>query len=190
MQLKELWIKIKSDYRHFICIPLTIIFLLFAVFYFTYAFPRLLESFPDIWTSLKFYFSELFEFNLSGNITVNDFTKQPFEMPWNLPSTWEEFKLLIKVYWKTFINKENFLAYLLFVIDLLYYLSKFIIFLMPIFMIISILKITSESEINNDYNVDSASLVFFKKNIENKVYLPIKNCLYKETKSKEAIKYK
>lgn len=80
---------LKLDYKHYICILITIIFLLFAVFYFKYAYLRIYETLIDLWTSLKFYISEFFDLNLHGAITVNDFSKLPFKMPFNLPNTWD-----------------------------------------------------------------------------------------------------
>ena len=51
LNLQKLIKKLKQilsvDYRHYICIAITISFLLLSIFYFKYAFPRLLESFKD-----------------------------------------------------------------------------------------------------------------------------------------------
>ena len=138
--------------------------------------PRLIESFVDLFSSTKFYISELFELNISGNITINDFTKQPFEMPFNLPSTWEEFKLLCHDYWNLFTSKENIMNYINFLGDVAYYLSKLIMVFMP-FVILIMILLNKDEPINNDYNRDSKQLIWWRKNIENKVYLPIKNWL-------------
>ena len=59
-----IWNELKKDYRHFICIGITIVFLLLSIFYFKYAFGRLLETFADIGTSFLYYVSELFELNI------------------------------------------------------------------------------------------------------------------------------
>ena len=169
-KLKQL---LKVDYRHYICITITIFFLLLAIFYFKYAFPRLIESFVDLGTSAKFYFSELFELGLSGEITVNEFTKQPFVLPWNLPNTWEEFKILWNDYWNLFITKENILNYFVWLGDFLYYLSKILIMIMPIIIMI-IMLMNRQIKQNNDYDKDTKALTWWKKNIEKKIYLPIK----------------
>ena len=169
-KLKQL---LKVDYRHYICITITIFFLLLAIFYFKYAFPRLIESFVDLGNSTKFYFSELFELNLSGEITVNEFTKQPFVLPWNLPNTWEEFKVLWNDYWNLFITKENILNYFVWLGDFLYYLSKILIMIMPIIIMI-IMLMNRQIKQNNDYDKDTKALTWWKRNIEKKIYLPIK----------------
>ena len=91
----------KKDYRHYICLALTLSFLALAIFYFRYAGGRIIESLNDIKTSAIYYVSELFELGLSSEITINNFTKMPFEMPFNLPNTWEEFKVAWKTYWVT-----------------------------------------------------------------------------------------
>ena len=110
-KLKQL---LKINYRHYICVALTILFLLLAIFYFKYAHLRIYESIIDLYNSFKFYLSELFEFDLTVNITVNEFTKQPFIMPFNLPNTWEEFKRLMSSYFDLLITKENFIDYIIF----------------------------------------------------------------------------
>ena len=170
IKLKQL---LKVDYRHYICVAITISFLLLTIFYFKFAFPRLIESFIDLWNSMVFYVSELFELNLSGNITINDFTKQPFVLPWNLPNTWEEFKVLWKDYWNLVFTKENFLNYLIWLGDLLYYLSKIIVMIMP-FIVLLIILLNRGVKQNNDYNKDTKSLKWWKKYIERKIYLPVK----------------
>lgn len=163
--------KIKN-YRHYICIGITIIFLLLAIFYFKYASLRIFESLKDLYTSFKFYLNELFDLNLQGKITINDFTNQPFKMPFNLPNTWEEFKVVWSNYWKLWITVDNFKSYFNWLGNILYYLSRYIVIFMP-FIIILFMIINKQSKTNNDYNKDSKSLTRFKK-FEKKVYLPIK----------------
>ena len=116
----------KKDYRHYICSALTLVFIALAIFYFRYAGGRILESLNDIKTSAIYYASELFELNLANEVTINNFTKMPFEMPFNLPNTWEEFKVLWNIYWNIWASKENFFAYLSAITDTLYYFSKFL----------------------------------------------------------------
>lgn len=163
---------LKIDYRHYICIGLTIIFLLLAIFYFKYAYIRIFESLKDLYTSFIYYINELFELELHGKITINEFSKTPFKMPFNLPNTWEEFKILWSNYWKLWATADNFKAYINWVSTLLYNLSKYIILLMPLFVLL-IIYINRQTKINNDYNKDSKPLKQFKK-FEKKVYLPIK----------------
>lgn len=174
--IKKLKQILSVDYRHYICIAITISFLLLSIFYFKYAFPRLLESFKDLWNSMVYYVSELFELGLTGEISVIEFTKMPFVLPWNLPNTWEEFKVLWTDYWDLVFTKENFMNYLIWLGDVLYYLSKILIMVMPLIIVI-IMLLNKDVKQNNDYNKDSNALKWWKKYIEKKIYLPIKKWL-------------
>ena len=162
------------DYRHYICITITLIFLFFAIFYFKYAFPRLLESFRDVWLSFKFCFIKAFDLNFRCNPTINEFTSQPFVLPWNLPNSWEEFKVLWSKYWEVFISKENIKNYMEFVKVFIVDVTKLIMIAFP-FVIILYLILSKKDVQNNDYNIDSKALIWWKKNFENKFYLPIKS---------------
>ncbi len=162
-----------NDYRHYICISITFIFLLLAIFYFRYAYLRIFESLKDLYTSFKFYLNELFDLNLQGKITINDFTKQPFQMPFNLPNTWEEFKVIWSNYWKLWATSDNFKSYFNWIGNILYYLSRYLVIFMP-FILAIVLVLNNQSKTNNDYNKDSQALIKFKK-FEKKVYLPIKH---------------
>ena len=169
--------KILGNYRHFICIGLTSIFLLLSIFFFKNCWGRLLETLPDIVTSGKFYFVELFELNIECPITINNFTKIPFEKPFNLPETWEEFKVLFDNYTSMLFTKENLKNYMYFLSDLIYYLSKILVILTPLIMLIVIIKMLNEDVINNLYNVDTPALTKFKQKIEFCIYVKIKNWL-------------
>lgn len=163
---------LKLDYRHYICITLTLIFLLLAIFYFRNAHIRIFESFKDLYTSFIYYIAKLFEFEFHNKITINEFSKTPLKLPFNLPNTWEEFKLLWSNYWMNWISIDNFKLYFNWIGDFLYKLSKFIMLLLP-FLILIIILFNRQTKINNDYNKDSKPLKIFKK-FEKKLYLPIK----------------
>lgn len=167
-KLKQL---LKINYRHYICVALTILFLLLAIFYFKYAHLRIYESFVDLYNSFKFYLSELFEFDLTVDITVNEFTKQPFIMPFNLPNTWEEFKRLMSSYFDLLITKENFIEYINFLSNVLYYISKILLLLMPLFLLFILVK--NNDHTNNNFNQDTKPLRIYKK-ILNFSYYPLK----------------
>lgn len=168
-------IKFKEiNYRHYICVGITIISLLFSIFYFKYADNRLFESFIDIKNSSLFYISNLFELNLKGNLTINDFTSCPFELPFNLPNNWEDFKLLCRDYWDLFWSKENLNKYFSFLANGIYYVSKILLVVLPILLMVIIIKHFKSDNQDNDYNEDTKALKFFKNKFEKKVYLPIK----------------
>lgn len=165
-------IKIKNINKHVICCCITILFLFLAFFYFKYAYLRIFESFNDFYSSLKYYLNELFGFDLKGEITINNFTSQPFEMPFNLPSSWEEFKALWKTYWKMWITWENVKLYFSQLFNYIYYISRYIIVFMPFIMVLIFFN-NKQIKINNDYNKDSMALIQYKKIIK-KVFIPIK----------------
>jgi len=164
---------VKSDARHLICIVFTIVLALFPFLVFVNAFPRLGESVNDLWTSLVFYVNELFDLGISGSLPVTEFSKLPFELPFNLPNTWDEFTVWWSDYWNVVFSSENFVLYLTSIGDSLYYVSKFLIFVLPLFLLIYVLMQRGASKTNNDYNKDSKALKRFKR-FENKVYLPCK----------------
>ncbi|MBQ7343312.1 MAG: hypothetical protein IJW53_00940 [Clostridia bacterium] len=165
---------IKSDYRHFICIGITLFFLSLIPWLFNIQHLRIWESLIDVKNSAIFYVSELFELNLSGQLTVLEFTKTPLTMPLNLPNTWEEFTLLWGQYWDLFITEENFNKYTMWLSDILYYSSKFLVIVMPIFMVIYMAMQFKSADGNNNYNEDSKALKKWRR-FEKKVYVPIKN---------------
>ena len=162
----------KIDYRHYICVAITLIFLLLAIFYFKFAYLRIWESLNDVYTSFKYYLNELFELELQGKITVNQFTKCPFKMPFNLPNSWEEFKLVWAQFWKLFATLDNFTLYLSNVATLLYDLSRFLVIIMPLVVMLIVLG-NRKQKTNNDYNKNSKALKIFKR-FEKRFYMPIK----------------
>lgn len=154
--------KIKFDYRHIICIFITIVFLLCSVFVFPYAFGRLFESLRDFGLSIAYYFIELFDLDVEITTTVNSFSKYPFVMPFGLPDTWEEFQVLWANYWVKWATEDNFLGYLDYLGDIAYVLSQVLLLVVPvIFLFITLFKNYFETE-NNDYNKDSKALTILK----------------------------
>ena len=169
----------KIDYRNYIMISLVLLSLGLAIFYFKYADNRLWETLIDIKNSFKYYISELFILDWETKITINDFTKQPFEMPFNLPSTLEELKAWLKEYWNEFKQFENVKLYFTYLSILLQKLLRYIILIMPFILIFYLIMEMFGHEVNNDYNKDSKALIFWKKVIEDKILIPIKNWIIK-----------
>lgn len=164
----------KIDYRHYICLGLVAVSLCFTFLYFKYAGYRLFESMNDFGNSTIYYFNELFNLGLNGDITVNHFSSVPFVLPLNLPNTWEEFQTLWVDYWHMWASKENLLNYLVFIGNLLFYISRFLLIAMPILAFYLIFKVLKKEHPNNDYDVDTKALKWFKK-FEKKVLLPVKH---------------
>ncbi len=161
------------DYRHYICAGITAIFVLLAVFVFPYALGRLGESLRDVGNSVVYYFTELFEIENQGNVTITDFSKMPLELPFNLPNTWEEFKESWLLYWQIFFTKDNFIAYWNYLGDLLYYDSRYILIFISFLFLFIVAKMAFPKKENNDYNKDSKPLIAWKR-FERKAYVPVK----------------
>lgn len=114
----ELKDKLREDYRHYICIGITLLFLGLG-FLFPNALPRLGEAIRDFGTSIIYYFYALFD-NAEGcpvPLTVlQEQSWQWAESPWEplrlFPWTWEEFKVLWVKYWSIWATWDNFKNYL------------------------------------------------------------------------------
>ncbi len=172
-KIKDIFQIIKSDYRHWICIGIILSCVVLIPFCFKYAHLRIWESFVDLKNSFLYYFNELFNLNITGDLTVNNLTKQPFEIPFHLPRTWEDFKNTTSNYWSTFFNKEIFSAYLSVIGNIFFYISKTIIILLPIVTIFIVISQILGSKQNNDYNKNSKPLnIYLKTRV--KVWFPVR----------------
>lgn len=166
--------KLKNiDYKHLICACITIGFLSLSIFYFKLADNRIVESCIDLKNSILFYINNLFELNLNGELTVNQFSSCDFKLPFNLPNNWEDFKIFSGNYWGLWASKENFVKYISSFGNKLYLLSKFLLVAFPFILVYFICKCVLKRPQDNKYNVDSKPLKFWKK-LEKRVYLPIK----------------
>ena len=169
----------RIDYRHFICIAITIGFVALGVFKFFGAVGRLIESVRDIGLSAGFYFCELFQIPHKITPTVNDFPKIPFfdfgggsapSVP--IPDDWQGFAKKWSLYWHTWATGENFLAYLSFLGNLLYVLSMAVLCLLPAVVLVHfLLKRFAKTE-NNDWGKDTKPLWIFKRITT--FYFPVK----------------
>lgn len=170
----------KIDYRHIICIAITIGFVALGVLEFFGAVGRLIESFRDVGLSAGYYFCELFQIPHNITPTVNDFPKIPFfgfmggaEAPAvPIPEDWRGFTEKWSLYWRTWATGENFLAYLSFLGNLLYVLSMAVLCLLPAVLVAYfLLKRFAKTE-NNDWGKDTKPLRVFKR--VTAFYLPVK----------------
>lgn len=174
MELKERLRKI--DYRHYICIAITLGFVCCAVFVFPSAFTRICESVVDLWNSVCYYFCSLFGISNSPLPTVADYSSVPFPPLWNLPATWEEFKISWSSYWTTFASSSNLQNYFVLLGDFLFYFCLVVLFVLPLILIAYLFLKRYMSKQNNNYNKDSKCLTFVKF-LADKIYIPIKNWL-------------
>ena len=137
MKVKTLLPNLRSvDYRHYICCAITIGFIACG-FIFTNALPCLAESIRDLGLSIAYYVCELFCDVNPIRATVTEmpaweFAPSRFEPLKLLPYTWEEFKTLWGEYWSMWATWDNFEDYLAFWSDVLFYLSKALLIVMPL----------------------------------------------------------
>ena len=176
--------KNRIDYRHIVCIGITLGFIVLGVFRFSNALGRLIESIRDVGTSSAYYFCELFELRLNVTPTVNELPKIPFFGSFNpsnstlptvsMPENWAAFKIKWAQYWKLWANKDNFDGYLKVLSNILYALSKVLILALPFFVCVWLLVKQMLKAENNDYDKDSTALKWFKRFTE-RTYIPLKN---------------
>lgn len=171
----------KQDYRHFICIGITLISLGFG-FLFPNSLPRLAETVRDLALSVAYYFCELFMTH--GNPikpTVNQmpswkFTEsiwQPLEL---FPFTWEEFKILWGRYWEAVFAKENFLEYWYSLSDVLYYISRFSLIVIPLIVLIVMRLNAYADQRCNERGKKSGQLKRFERFCFRKIYPVVAWC--------------
>ena len=174
MDKVKAYLKSLKDYRHWIMIACITASIVLIPFFFRYAHLRIWESCVAFGNSFKYYISELLGVEIHGELTVNEFTQQPFDLPFNLPRTGDEFKTNISGCWSLFFSMENFTAYMGKVADVLFYITKIILIVMPVFLIGFIVSLFIGRKQNNDYGKESKALRSFKR-FELKVCKPVKN---------------
>lgn len=172
-QIKE-YFKSLKDYRHWIMIACITASIVPIPFFFQYAHLRIWESCVAFGNSCKFYVSEFFNLGLQGELTVNEFTGQPFELPLHLPRTWEEFQENLSGYWSLFFSMENFSTYMGKVAQVLFYITQIIMIVLPVFLIWFVVSFFVERKRNNKHAEKSKALRQFI-SFEAKVYIPAKN---------------
>lgn len=173
----------KIDYRHFICLAVTLGFIACGIFLFSNAFGRIIEAGRDFGLSAAYYFCSLFDIPMKFRVTVNDLPKIPFFdfLPGKtfspfLPETWAEFQTKWGAYWTTWASRENFLGYL----SIFGGVSKaFIIALIPVMVLLIVLRRVFKNyltKLNNNYGAESRPLRGYKQFV-GKVVVPVRDWL-------------
>lgn len=163
----------KVNYRHYISISIILFFIVFSLFQFPYALARLGESIKGFWDCCKYYYFELFTENNNITPIINDLSKVSFDMAFNIPSEWESFKVYMERFFELFSKEENFIDFLGSFSTFIYNLSYFILLVIPTSLILTLYFWFFLKKKNNDYDVDSKPLRYWK-NFSNKVLQPIK----------------
>ena len=164
----------KIDYRHYICTAFTVLSVALG-FLFPNAIPRIFESIRDLCTSFAYYFCWLFFEDVPVTATVTlmpswEFAPSPFEPLKLFPWTWEEFKALWPVYWDHFFELETLWEYVIFLLDCLYTLSMLLAAISPLLIAVMLLLRRYLTTYNNDYNVDSPQLAWWKRFTFKRIY--------------------
>ena len=174
-------IESKIDYRHYVSIAFTIIFIVFGIYYFPNAICRLVESCRDFALSIAYYFAELFFEENPITVTVNNLPSwqiapskyQPLTL---LPVEWADFKIKFNAYFQTFGKWETLQSYMYFLGDLLYFTCLFLMYALPLFFMVAQLLKRYLRKYNNDYDKESKPLRAFKR-VSDLTYQKIKRFL-------------
>ena len=175
----------RFDYRHIICIAITLAFIACGVFLYSGALGRLIEGGRDFGLSVGYYFCEIFGISHNITPTVNDLPKIPFfdftpappsvpSVP--LPETWTGFKSNWARYWQLWATMDNFTGYLSFLGNLLFTLCKVLIIVLPFVLLAYVYLKRYLKKENNDYDKDSRPLKAFKW-LTAHTYRPVKQWL-------------
>lgn len=169
------------DYRHIICVIITLGMIALSIFVFPNALGRLIESFRDFGLSIAFFFCELFDIPYGFIPTITTLPKVPFFNTYgqsspipSLPDSFSAFKDNWGTYWKLFFDKENLFSYLITSVRGFSIFIKVIVLLCPFVILGLILFKRYLKTTNNDFNIDSKPLFVYRK-ISKNVFLPIKN---------------
>lgn len=175
----------RFNYRHIICIFITIGFLACGVFVFPFALGRLIEGGRDFGLSVAYYFCEVFGIPHSITPTVNNLPQVPFfpsvpDMPstptTTLPNTWDGFKVSWAAYWRLWATMDNFTGYLSYLGNVLFTLCKVLVIALPFVLILYLGLNRYLKKQNNDYDKDSRPLKAFKW-LTAHIYMPVKTWL-------------
>ena len=177
--MKRIWMyfpnKIKHNYRHAICMAITLICVGFG-FLFPNAIPRLAEAVRDFGVSVAYYFFEIFA---PGNNSIKPTVLQMPSWIWAedrweplrlLPWTWEEFKVLWGKYWPVFFSWDNFLDFFDMLADVGYYGSRFALILIPIIALLIVWLNGYKNVHSTDRNKKSSPLKIFEKFLFKVIY--------------------
>lgn len=165
----------RINYRHYICIAITLGFIACAFLLFPSAFGRIVEGGRDFGLSIAYYFCELFYIPHGITPTVNNLPSYGSDGTF-LPDTYEGFASDWSKYWQLWANGDNVLAYLGFLCDMLYYVCLFILVLLPFVLLFRIIVSNYFKRHNNNYDRDSRPLRAFK-TVARYTYIPIKHWL-------------
>lgn len=162
----------KIDYRHYVCVGITVAFVLVNIFCFPYTFPRLGEAFRDFGLSVGFHYANIFQIENNIMPSVTSLSAMPYSIDF-LPATWEEFKTNWTLYWDKFVDVQTFFDYIVSLKNVGFIFSYIVSILVPVIVLVVVLISVQLNKQDNFYNLDSKPLKLFKK-LSDKTYRPVK----------------
>ena len=160
----------KVDYRHIICIIITLGIISLGLFRFFDSIGRIIEACRDFGFSVAYYFCELFLIPHAITPTVNNYAEIPFfDTPFAsfapsafLSQSWEGFVADWERYWEVFTSEYNFNAYMAWLGEVSYYVCLVILICLPLVVVLSVVARMFLKRQNNNWGVDSRPLKVFK----------------------------
>lgn len=168
------------NYRHIICVLITLGCLTCGVFLFPNALDRIVESFRDFGLSVAYYFCEFIGIEHSISPTVTQMPQLNIIPNINggapstsLPETWTEFQINWDIYWGKWASIDNFSAYLYLLANLLFKVCQFLVLAVLIIIIFVLLFRRYLNKKNNDFGIESKPLRIFKR-VTAHTFMPVK----------------
>lgn len=150
----------KFNYRHIICMAISLGFIICGIFIFYPSVIRIIESGRDFGLSVAYFVTSLFGFE---NAVIPTVTTLPAVEPIiGLPATFEAFKGKFAAYWRSWASLTNLNSYAGFIANIMFWLCMAILIIMPFAVLLYVALGRYTKTQNNDYNIDSRPLKAFK----------------------------
>ncbi len=136
------------------------------------SYARFAEALGDLWSSMRYYFYEVFDMPHKIYPSVEDFSAV---LEWEilLPETWEKFQTQASAYLSLLFDKHNLAMYFRFLARKSEAIAKWAVLLLPcILLFVAVIKRMYDVE-NTDHNKDTKPLRMFRW-VAGKTYQPIK----------------
>lgn len=156
-----------------ITVILTACFAILGAFVFRTSYQRFIETLVELWTSIKFYFCQIF--NIENDIvpTVINFSEIFKVETSSFPSEFEEFKGQSITFFQLLIDKDNFLSWGESTLVTIGAVAKVAMIALPALLVFVVAIKNIYGSSNNNYNKDTLPLKVFK-NVSKVTYQPIK----------------
>lgn len=166
------WFK---NYRFYVLLGITLSFFVLTLIFFKESYLRLFFACKDFGLSIAFYFTKIFGIETDIKPIVNDLPLDFINSVLNqqtsssststiIPSSVETFTSKSSIYWRYLWNLDTFGRWLSVVLNFLSYILRFVLILIPIFIILKyIFKLYFKPRSNTIDDCESVQLITFKK---------------------------